>query len=258
MLNDRAGFEDAVRKIIHWVSFDANTKPQIFETTIRVLGGLLSGHLFASRPGPFQLPWYHGELLTMAHDLGERFLPAFSTPTGLPFARVSDINDSFRFVNVNEYLQINLRHGVPEGETVESCELGKMNLVLLMLKFSSGTAGAGSLILEFATLSRLTGDPRFEKAAYKAFFALWNRRSDIGLVGNTINVWTGVGAPLFGFHCIALTSPSQDWTFPQVCFVGAGIDSFLEYALKWYILSGGYQVFFVHIMPFNLDLARRA
>lgn len=31
----------------------------------------------------------------------------------------------------------------------------------------SGTAGAGSLILEFATLSRLTGDDRFEKAAYK-------------------------------------------------------------------------------------------
>jgi mannosidase alpha-like ER degradation enhancer 1 len=58
--------------------------------------------------------------------------------------------------------------------------------------FSSGTAGAGSFILEFATLSRLTGDPRFEKAAHKAFFALWNRRSDVGLVGNTVNVWTGV------------------------------------------------------------------
>jgi hypothetical protein len=55
-----------------------------------------------------------------------------------------------------------------------------------------GTAGAGSLILEYATLSRLTGDDRFEKAAYKAFFALWNRKSDIGLVGNTINTWTGV------------------------------------------------------------------
>jgi ER degradation enhancer, mannosidase alpha-like 1 len=70
---------------------------------------------------------------------------------------------------------------------------------------SPGTAGAGSLILEFATLSRLTGDPRFEKAAYKAFFALWNRRSDIGLVGNTLNAWTGVGAPCFGLHCIELT-----------------------------------------------------
>ena len=56
----------------------------------------------------------------------------------------------------------------------------------------SGTAGAGSLILEFGTLSRLTDDDRFEKAAYKAFFALWNRKSAIGLVGNTINHYTGV------------------------------------------------------------------
>ena len=91
VLNDQASFEDAVRNVIHWVSFDVNTKPQIFETTIRVLGGLLSGHLFASRPGQsFHLPWYRGELLAMAHDLGQRLLPAFSTPTGLPYARVSD------------------------------------------------------------------------------------------------------------------------------------------------------------------------
>jgi mannosidase alpha-like ER degradation enhancer 1 len=91
VLNDRAGFEDAVLNVIRWVSFDVNTKPQVFETNIRVLGGLLSGHLFASRTGqPFHLPWYRGELLTMAHDLGQRLLPAFATPTGLPYARVSD------------------------------------------------------------------------------------------------------------------------------------------------------------------------
>jgi len=111
---------------------------------------------------------------------------------------------------------------------------------------SLGTAGAGSLIIEFATLSRLTGDPRFEKAARKAFFGLWNRRSDIGLVGNTVNAWTGVSAPLFSLHHMAPTSWSQDWTFPQVSSVGAGIDSFLEYALKWYILSGRYWMFFQH------------
>ena len=46
-------------------------------------------------------------------------------------------------------------------------------------------------------MSRLTGDTRFEKAAHKAFFALWNRRSDIGLVGNTINAWNGVRALSF-------------------------------------------------------------
>jgi len=186
ILNDRPGFEHAVRNVIDHVSFDSNTKPQVFETTIRVLGGLLSGHIFASRNGqPFHLPWYDDELLSMAYDLGERLLPAFETPTGIPYAR------------------LNLRHGVPRGESVDTC-----------------TAGAGSLILEFGALSRLSGDPRFEKAAYKAFFALWNRKSDIGLVGNTINAWTGL------------------WIQPEVCSIGAGIDSFYEYALKWYTLSG--------------------
>ncbi|KAF8076303.1 alpha mannosidase-like protein [Lyophyllum atratum] len=186
VLDDREGFEQAVKNVIGWVSFDVNTKPQVFETTIRVLGGLLSGHIFANQTGqPFHLPWYRGELLSMAHDLGKRLLPAFDTPTGLPYAR------------------INLRHGVMKGETLETC-----------------TAGAGSLILEFATLSRLTGDDRFEKAAHKAFFGIWNRKSDIGLVGNTINTRTGA------------------WTSPEITGIGAGVDSFYEYALKWYILSG--------------------
>lgn len=67
-----------------------------------------------------------------------------------------------------------------------------------------GTAGAGSLILEFGTLSRLTGDERFERAAYKAFFALWNQRSDVGLVGNTVNIWSGVGC-----HPYSLLSSDQ-------------------------------------------------
>ncbi|KAJ7937130.1 glycoside hydrolase [Mycena leptocephala] len=169
VLDDRPAFEQAVKNVIEWVSFDVNTRPQVFETTIRVLGGLLSGHIFASQTGhPFFLPWYRGELLEMAHDLGRRLLPAFSTPTGLPYARAK----------VYHLPKINLRHGVLRGEGVETCQ--------------NSTAGAGSLLLEFATLSRLTGDDRFEKAAYKAFFAIWNRRTDIGLVGNTINIRTGV------------------------------------------------------------------
>jgi ER degradation enhancer, mannosidase alpha-like 1 len=90
ILDDRDGFDKAVKNIIEWVSFDVDTKPQVFETTIRVLGGLLSGHMFAnSTRHRFHLPWYHGELLDMAHDLGKRLLPAFSTPTGLPYARVN-------------------------------------------------------------------------------------------------------------------------------------------------------------------------
>ncbi|KAJ7276287.1 alpha mannosidase-like protein [Mycena haematopus] len=192
VLDDRFGFELAVKNVIEWVSFNVNTRPQVFETTIRVLGGLLSGHIFASQEGqPFFLPWYRGELLEMAHDLGKRLLPAFSTPTGLPYARVNSMSiNSANEANMS-LVKINLRHGVLKGEGIETC-----------------SAGAGSLLLEFGTLSRLTGDDRFEKAAYKAFFAIWNRRSDIGLVGNTINIRTGA------------------WTKPEVSGIGAGIDSF--------------------------------
>ena len=196
VLDDRQGFEMAVKNVIQWVSFDVDTKPQVFETTIRVLGGLLSGHIFANQTGqPFFLPWYNGELLALAHDLGKRLLPAFSTPTGLPYARVSVISFIMqRFIH-GVSLKINLRHGLVKGETLETCKLTfsrARNHCVERLFLWLGTAGAGSLILEFATLSRFTGDERFEKAAQKAFFGIWNRKSDIGLVGNTINTWTGV------------------------------------------------------------------
>ena len=90
VMSDVVGFHKAVRNVIDWVSFDVNTKPQVFETNIRVLGGLLSAHLLASKPSQaFYIPWYRNELLDLAHDLGKRLLPAFKTPTGIPYARVS-------------------------------------------------------------------------------------------------------------------------------------------------------------------------
>ncbi|KAH8929213.1 glycoside hydrolase family 47 protein [Atractiella rhizophila] len=186
VLGDKSSFESAVRLAIQYVRFDKDVKIQVFESTIRVLGGLLSAHIFASEPEHgFAISWYRGELLTLAHDLGRRLLPAFQwSRTGIPYAR------------------INLKHGLQPVESIETC-----------------SAGAGSLILEFATLSRLTGDGVFEQVARKAFWAIWNRRSDLGLVGNTINLQNG------------------NWIY-GVSSVGAGIDSFLEYMIKAYVLLG--------------------
>lgn len=125
VLDDRQGFENAVKNVLEWVSFDVNTRPQVFETTIRVLGGLLSGHIFANRTGHFHLPWYRGELLELAHDLGKRLLPAFATPTGIPYARVGYISFVLQshifYSNLSSYFKINLRHGVVKGETEETC-----------------------------------------------------------------------------------------------------------------------------------------
>ncbi|GAA5853829.1 hypothetical protein JCM9279_001680 [Rhodotorula babjevae] len=207
MLGDKPAFEQAVREVIEHVDFDVDSRVQVFEVTIRMMGGLLAGHLLALPPSPssaprngstftssirgFDLPWYRSELLSLAHDLGRRLLPAFDTPTGIPFARV--------------HLQTGVRSGTKGGKALETGE--------------TCAAGAGSLLLEFITLSRLTGDSAFEIAARRAFFAVWNRRSDIGLVGNTIDARTGVW-----LHAVGGT--------------GAGIDSFYEYAAKAYVLTG--------------------
>lgn len=93
----------------------------------------------------------------------------------------------------------------PEGRRLKHVGIRLYPCRILTNPHVTGTAGAGSLILEFATLGRLTKDERFEKAAYKAFFALWNRKSDVGLVGNTINTFTGVCSAQSSSSSLVLT-----------------------------------------------------
>ncbi|KIW86924.1 uncharacterized protein Z519_12546 [Cladophialophora bantiana CBS 173.52] len=214
--------------------FDLDSKVQVFETAIRGLGGLLSAHLFAVGELPIRgytppqkqvayaeiwqkdqfdgkkqgIFWpnafeYDGQLLRLAYDLGNRLIPAFWSATGIPYPRVNLRHGIPFYVNspLNSAIgdgQCDARPGTPE--ITETC-----------------SAGAGSLVLEFTVLSRLTGDPRFEELAKRAFWAIWQRRSVIDLIGggidaesgNWIGTWTGIGA---------------------------GIDSFFEYALKSHIL----------------------
>lgn len=152
------GQRDAFARWVHHVganwTFDMDKNVSVFETNIRILGGLLSAHLFAER---FKVSGYGGRLLELAADLGERLLKAFSdSPSGIPYGTV------------------NLRHGVPPGETT-----------------ITSTAGAGTFSLEFGVLSALTGDTRFAKAAKKAVKALWSHRTAINLVGNHIDIRSG-------------------------------------------------------------------
>jgi mannosidase alpha-like ER degradation enhancer 2 len=94
------------------------------------------------------------------------------------------------------YGTVNLRHGVPEDETTVTC-----------------TAGVGTFLLEFGTLSRLTGDPVFERVALRAVQSLHSYRSEHDLVGNHINTSNGAW--------VALDST-----------IGAGVDSYFEYLVK--------------------------
>lgn len=207
--------------------FDLDSKVQVFETVIRGVGGLLSAHQFAvgdlpirgyqpkveQKKGKEGIVWrnglvYDGQLLRLATDLAERLLPAFHTATGLPYPRV------------------NLRHGVPfyanspYNNDAEHGQCSKDAKDQGTEITETCSAGAGSLVLEFTTLSRLTGDSRFEVAAKDAFWAVWHRRTTIGLIGAGIDAETG------------------QWISPYTG-IGAGIDSFFEYALKSHILLSG-------------------
>ncbi|XP_043278333.1 ER degradation-enhancing alpha-mannosidase-like protein 3 [Venturia canescens] len=190
VLGDLGEFENAVRLVVRDVTFDTDVIVSLFETNIRMLGGLLSGHILAEylQLRADIMPWYRGELLNLAKDLGYRFLPAFNTTTGIPFGR------------------INLKHGM-KGVPAEMCR-------------ETCTACAGSMILEMAALSRLTGESIFEDKAQKAMDALWKmRHRGTDLMGSVLNVHSG------------------DWV-RRDSGVGAGIDSYYEYCLKAYILLG--------------------
>ncbi len=163
---------EAKTLILDSLSFDKDVSVQVFEVTIRLLGGLLSAYQMDGDP----------KFLALATDLADRLLPAFGSPTGMPF----------RFVN--------LRTGVTEGPVSNPAEIG-------------------TLMLEFGTLSKLTGKPVYYDTAKRAVVALYDRRSSPGLVGSRIDVRTG------------------EWRSTS-SHVSGGIDSYYEYLLKSWRLFG--------------------
>src|SRR6202167_227148 len=102
-----------------------------------MLGGLLSSYQLTHDP----------RLLALAQDLGNRLLPAFNSPTGMP------------------YVNVNLKTGATRGEDTNPAEIG-------------------TLLLEFGTLSKLTHKPIYYEKARRAMVELYNRRSAIGLFGD--------------------------------------------------------------------------
>ncbi len=121
-------------------------------------------------------------LLRLAEDLGSRLLPVFQSPTGLP------------------YVYVNLRTGRVRDPITNPAE-------------------TGTLLLEFGTLSKLTGKSIFYDRAKRALVETYKRRSPIGLVGQSINVETGAW----------VDSDSH---------ISGGIDSYYEYLWKCWLLFG--------------------
>ena len=74
-------FQEAVEYAVNKVDFDQNTMVSFFETTIRIVGGLLSAyHLDGERDK---------RLLDKAKEMADRLLPAFDTAMGMPRAQVN-------------------------------------------------------------------------------------------------------------------------------------------------------------------------
>jgi mannosidase alpha-like ER degradation enhancer 2 len=158
--------------IVSDLSFDRDIYVKNFEITIRLLGGLLSGYQLTGDK----------RLLNLAEDLGNRLLPVFNSPTGLP------------------YVYVNLRTGQTRGAVTNPAE-------------------TGTLLVEFGTLSKLTGRAIFYDKAKRALVETFKRRSQLGLVGQSINVETGA------------------WTNTD-SHISGGIDSYYEYLWKCWLLFG--------------------
>lgn len=130
--------------ILSKLDFNVDNEVQVFEITIRLLAGLIAAYEMDGDQ----------KFLMLATDLGNRLMPAFNTPTGMPY----------------RYVQL---------------QTGKIRDSI------NNPAEIGTLMMEFGKLSKLTGNKVYYDAAKKAIMQVYAKRSSIGLVGEQLDVTTG-------------------------------------------------------------------
>ncbi|XP_027773700.1 mannosyl-oligosaccharide 1,2-alpha-mannosidase MNS1-like isoform X3 [Solanum pennellii] len=143
------GLDEQFQRAREWVAnsldFNKNYDASVFETTIRVVGGLLSAYdLSGDRL-----------FLEKAQDIADRLLPAWNTPTGIPY-------------NI-----INLSHGNPHNHGWTAGH--------------SILADSASEQLEFIALSQRTGDPKYQQKAENVILEISRTFPDDGLLPIHIN-----------------------------------------------------------------------
>lgn len=143
------GLDAEFREGVVWVTanldFNVDGEVSVFETSIRLVGGLLSAWHASGDPA----------LLAKARDLADRLLPSFeASPLGIP------------------HRYINLRTGALRDPITNPAE-------------------TGTFLPEFGVLSRATGDDRYRGAAKRAMVSMFERRSKIGLLADSIDCMTG-------------------------------------------------------------------
>ncbi|KAL9247224.1 hypothetical protein vseg_020677 [Gypsophila vaccaria] len=155
------GLDEQFQRAREWIAnsldFNKEYDASVFETTIRVVGGLLSAYDLSNDK----------IFLEKARDIADRLLPAWDTPTGIPY-------------NV-----INLAHGRPRNPG--------------WTRGDSILADSGTEQLEFIALSQRTGDPKYQQKAEDAISALNKTFPADGLLPIYINPNTGLGRATISF-----------------------------------------------------------
>ena len=178
------GLDEKFGKARAWVrddlTFERNIDVNLFECTIRVLGGLLSAHALTG----------DALFLEKAEDLGKRLLPAFSSSSGIPY---SDVN------------------------------IGTGNAHAPKWGGDSSTAEVTTIQIEFAYLSALTGNPVY-----------WNSANKVNDIVATLSEHRDPKylLPIF------INADSARLSGSATISLGARGDSYYEYLLKQWLLSG--------------------
>lgn len=209
--------------------FALDQNVSVFETNIRVLGGLLSAHQLAEAfvedkvleqdvwapdrevllgPLPSEhISTFDGACIaeeSKTQSTCKKAAVQYWHYDGFLLKLAEDLGDrllpAFTTRTGIPFGTVNLIDGVPQGETP-----------------IASLAGGGTLTLEMELLSRLTGNPVYGKASKLAARALWMRRSDLDLLGKHICSDSGV------------------WT-ETLSGIGSNSDSFYEYLAKHYFL----------------------
>ena len=178
------GLHDEFEEAVRWIedSFDPSTadfKMSAFESTIRMVGGLVSAYELSGEK--------HESLLHAATDMANRLMHAYNTSTGIPHAT------------------INLR-------TLEHSNPPWSGGASVLSEF-------GTVQLEFRTLTYHTKNP------------------DYDVKGTWLMDLVDAIAPDDYLCPTYLHSASARWTSGHVT-LGALGDSFFEYLLKQYLLTG--------------------
>ncbi|KAM8933491.1 endoplasmic reticulum mannosyl-oligosaccharide 1,2-alpha-mannosidase [Pelodytes ibericus] len=179
-------FEEAKAWVATKLTFDKNVDVNLFESTIRILGGLLSTYHLTT----------DAMFLDKAKDIGTRLLPAFNTPSKVP------------------YSDVNIGRGTAHPPRWTS---------------DSTVAEVTSVQLEFRELSRLTGDDRYQKAVDQVtqhVHGLAGKRD--GLVPMFINTNSGQFSHLGVFTLGARADSYYEYLLKQWIQSGKKEDVFLE------------------------------